>query len=49
MKRVSSQNGFTLFGCHDAVYPRERERERERERKNRKKHLFRVYKKRTYA
>ena len=28
---------------------RERKREREKERKNRKKHLFRVYKKRTYA
>ena len=49
MKRVPSQNGFALFGCHDTVYLRERERERERERKNKKKHMFRVDDKRAYA
>ena len=27
-KRVPSQSGFMCFGCHSAVYPRERERER---------------------
>ena len=25
-KRVPSQSGFMCFGCHSAVYPRERER-----------------------
>ena len=28
-KRILSQSGFTHFGCHSAVYLRERERERE--------------------
>ena len=27
-KRVPSQSGFMCFGCHSAVYPREREREK---------------------
>ena len=45
--KVSSQNEFALFGCHTAVYHRDRERERERE--NRRKNMFRVDKKRTYA
>ena len=27
-KRVLSQSGFMCFGCHSAVYPREREREK---------------------
>ena len=31
-KRISSWSGFTLFGCHGAVYLRVRERERERKR-----------------
>ena len=31
-KRISSWSGFTLFGCHGAVYLRVREREKERER-----------------
>ena len=25
-KRIPSQSGFTCFGCHGVVYPRERER-----------------------
>ena len=27
-KTIPSRSGFTRFGCHDTVYPRERERER---------------------
>ena len=42
LKRVSSRSRFALFGCHNAVYPRERERE------NKRKHMFRVDKKRSY-
>ena len=30
LKRVPSRSGFSLFGCHRAVYLREREREREK-------------------
>ena len=33
-KRISSWSGFTLFGCHGAVYLRVRERERERKRES---------------
>ena len=29
-KKVLSQSRFVLFGCHSAIYPRERERERTR-------------------
>ena len=37
-KRISSQSGFTHFGCHGVVYLREREREHNHntETKNRK-------------
>ena len=53
LKRIPAQSGFTCFGCHGVVYPREKEREREREKErdiphhnqNRKERKKRIHEK----
>ena len=39
LKRIQAWSAFMHFGCHSAVYPREREKEREREREREREHI----------